>query len=193
MIIPSIIAKSQKEFDKRFNKVKSFPTFHLDVMDGKFVKNKSLQFNFKLPKNKKFEAHLMVKNPLSWIKKHGRKVDKITVHYESNNIEKLLNKKISLAINPKTSINEIKHLLTKINKVLIMTVTPGKYGSPFVKSTLKKIKELRKLKHKLTIEVDGSINPKTIKKVKKAGANLFVVGSYLQKNDIKTAIKKLKQ
>ena len=191
MIIPSIIAKNQKEFNKRFEKVKSFSTFHLDIMDGKFVKNKSLTFNFKLPKNKKFEAHLMVKNPKTWIKKHGKKVNSIIVHYESNNIENLLNKKVSLAINPKTSIDEIKPLLKKTNKILVMTVTPGKYGSKFLTSTLKKIKELKKLKK--TIEVDGSINPKTIKKVKKAGATKFVIGSYLQRTkNLKEAVKKLK-
>ena len=189
MIIPSIIANSQKEFDKRFEKVKSFSTFHLDIMDGKFVKNKSLQFNFKLPKNKKFEAHLMVKNPKTWIKKHGRKVNSIIVHYESMK-GVTLSKKISLAINPKTSVNEILPYLSKIKKVLVMTVTPGKYGSKFLPSTLKKIKEL---KSKVKIEVDGGMSPSTIKKVKKAGATKFVVGSYLQKNDVKTAIKKLKQ
>ncbi|MAF50658.1 MAG: hypothetical protein CMH64_01070 [Nanoarchaeota archaeon] len=191
MIIPSIIAKNQKEFNKRFEKVKSFSTFHLDIMDGKFVKNKSLNFNFKLPKNKKFEAHLMVKNPKTWIKKHGKKVNSIIVHYESNNIEKLLNKKTSLAINPKTSIEEITPLLKKTNKILVMTVTPGKYGSKFLSSTLKKIKELKKLKK--TIEVDGSINPSTIKRVKNSGATKFVIGSYLQESkDVKIAIKKLK-
>tara|TARA_Y100000310_G_C20174202_1_gene575088 strand:- start:37 stop:606 length:570 start_codon:yes stop_codon:yes gene_type:complete len=189
MILPSIIANSQKEFDKRFEKVKSFSKFHLDVMDGKFVKNKSLMFNFKLPKNKKFEAHLMVKNPKTWIKKHGRKVDNIIVHYESMKGVSL-SKKISLAINPKTSVNEIRPFLSKINKVLVMTVTPGKYGSKFLSSTLKKIKELKSK----TIEVDGGINPTTIKKAKKAGATQFVVGSYLQKSkDMKKSISKLKQ
>ena len=63
-IIPALIAKSQKEFDERFSKIKNLSnTFHLDVMDGKFVKNRSLMFNFKLPKNKKYVAHLMIKNP----------------------------------------------------------------------------------------------------------------------------------
>jgi len=189
MIIPSIIAKSQKEFDKRFEKVRSFSTFHLDVMDGKFVKNKSLQFNFKLPKNKKFEAHLMIKNPKTWIKKHRRKVDSIIIHYKTiKNLHPKLKKKFGIALNPSTSISHIKEYVKEINKVLIMSVNPGRYGSKFLNSTYKKVKELRKLYPKLRIEVDGGINPTTIKKLKKAGATQFVVGSYLQKSkDIKKA------
>ena len=193
-IIPSLIAKTQKELDKRFEKVKSISNlFQIDVMDRKFVKNNSFQFNFKLPKNKKYEAHLMVKNPLNWIKKNSKKVNTIIIHYESEdkilntiNLIKKKNKKVGLAINPKTKLSSILEYLPLVDLVLIMTVDPGKYGSKFLPNTLKKVKELRKLHPILAIEVDGGINSKTIKQAKKAGANLFVVGSYLQKsNDVK--------
>jgi ribulose-phosphate 3-epimerase len=191
MIIPSIIAKSQKELDERLKKVKSFKTIHLDVMDGKFVKNRSLQFNFKLPKNKKFEAHLMIENPKKWIEKNKHKVNNIIVHYESkNNISEILTKKIGISINPRTKVEKIKPYLNIINKVLIMTVTPGKYGSKFLNSSIKKIKEIKKINPKIKIEVDGGINPKTIKKI---DADSYIVGSYLQNSgDIKKAIKELK-
>jgi len=200
-IIPSIIAKNQKELDKRFNKVKNLSTkFHLDIMDGKFVKNKSLMFDFKLPKKKQYEAHLMIKSPETWIKKNSQKVNFIIFHYESSKnpktIIKLLkqkNKKIGISINPKTSINKIKPYLPQIDKVLIMTVYPGKYGAKFLNKMIIKIKQLRKLKPKLNFQVDGGINENTIKKVNKAGADIFVSGSYLQKSiDNKQAFLKLK-
>ena len=83
-IIPSLIAKNQKELDKIFDKVKPHSkVFQLDIMDEKFVKNKSLMFNFKLPKGKKYEAHLMVKNPKSWVSKNWKKADLIIFHIES--------------------------------------------------------------------------------------------------------------
>ena len=69
-IVASIIAKSQKELNERIKKVNSLNRIQLDIMDGKFVKNKSLMFDFKVPKGKKYEAHLMVSNPLAWIKKN---------------------------------------------------------------------------------------------------------------------------
>lgn len=190
-IIPSLIAKNKKELDIRFEKVKNISNlFQIDVMDGKFVKNSSFQFNFKLPKNKKYEAHLMVKNPTNWIKKNSKKVDTIIIHYESE--DKTLNtitlikkkkKKVGLAINPKTKIKKILEYLPMIDILLIMTVNPGKYGGKFLPNALKKVRELRKLKPKLNIEVDGGINNKTIKQARKAGANSFVIGSYLQENN----------
>lgn len=200
-IIPSLIAKSQKELNKRFKKVKDISkNFQLDIMDGKFVKNKSLNFNFKIPKGKnKYEAHLMIKNPEKWISKNAKKVNIIIFHVESTkNPDKLISfikskrKKVGVAINPKTPLSKITRFLSRVELVLIMTVNPGKYGSKFLPETLKKVKQLRKLKPKLSIEVDGGINNKTISRTKVAGANRFVVGSYLQESkDVGKVYKKL--
>jgi ribulose-phosphate 3-epimerase len=73
-----------------------------------------------------------------------------------------------------------------------MTVKPGFYGSPFLPDMLEKIKELRKRKISLDIEVDGGITDKTIGLVDSAGANMFVSGSYIVKADnIEESIKNL--
>jgi len=199
VIIPSVIARSQKELDERMKKIES-KVYHLDIMDGKFVKNNSLMFDFRVPKNRKYQAHLMVKNPEKWILKNWKNVDMIIFHFESvKNPDELIKlvkskkKKVGIAINPKTSIEKIMRFLSRLDVVLIMTVNPGRYGSGFLPNTLKKIKELRKLRPKLNIEVDGSINLKTIYQINGAGANSFVIGSYLQKNeDPKKALKSLK-
>lgn len=205
LIIPSIIAKNQRELDKRINKVKDhFRSFQLDVMDGKFVKNQSLNFDFTLPKGKrKYEAHLMVKSPKFWIKNNGTKVDTIIFHFESVKglvkakklikLIRLINKKVGVAINPRTSIEKIEPLLKEIDMVLVMTVQPGSYGAKFLPSTLKKIKSLRILNPNLIIEVDGGINANTIREAKIWDANFFVIGSYLQKSrNIEVSKKKLK-
>jgi len=73
IIVPSIIAKNQKELDKRYERIKDYSNkFQLDVMDSKFVKNSSINFNFSMPnKKKKFEAHLMIKNPKKWVEKNS--------------------------------------------------------------------------------------------------------------------------
>ena len=204
IIIPSIIAKSQKELNQRIKKVsKHARILQLDVMDGKFVKNKSFNFDFKVPKWKKYESHLMIKTPESWINKHSKKVHTIIFHIEScktsHEIRKIISlikmdkRKVGIAINPKTPTTKIKPFLKEVDMILVMTVNPGKYGSKFLPATLKKVKDLRKDNPKLKIEVDGGINDKTISLASKAGANQFVVGSYLQKSkDIKKDIKKLK-
>jgi len=202
-IVPAIIAKNQNELNERLLKVKKYVDLvQLDVMDNKFVPNTSLFFDFFLPKTKcQFEAHLMVQDPEDWIEKYGYKVDTVLVHYEScNNPKKMIEqvktdgKKIGFVLNPETPISKLTGFLNDIDQVLIMTVNPGFYGSPFLSEMLQKISDLRILKPRLDIEVDGGITNKTISFVDKAGANMFVSGSYIVKSDnVEEAINSLKK
>ena len=199
-IIPTLIASNQKELDSLLNKYKNyFKYFQVDVMDGKFVKNKSNWFNFKLPKNFKYEAHLMVNDPEKWIKKNYKQFDVLIANFEKvKNPMKLIKfvkskkKKIGFALNPETSIMFIEMYLKYIDRVLILTVHPGKYGATFLPETLDKIEMLR-MKYQGNIESDGHTNLKTIKMYKNCGVNLFAVGSYLKNSkDIPKSIKELK-
>lgn len=190
-IVPSLIASSQQELDERIGKVKAASsTFQLDVMDGKFAPNNSLNFDFSLPAVGKFEAHLMIEKPLEWIEKHGSKVDTILVHVEPiEDVEKVietiraLGKKPGLALKPATPVSTIEKYLNLVDEVLIMSVEIGFYGGKFLPETLEKVKALRQLKPGIDIEVDGGMNPKTIGKAYEAGANLFISGSYIMKSD----------
>ena len=200
-IIPSIISKTQKDLDKRLNKVKKHvKKVQLDVMDGKFAKNTSFEFNFKLPKGLHYEAQLMIKDPQTWIEKHGHKVNTIIFHLESTKNTKQVikqirqkKKKVGIAIKPSTKIEKLKPYIKLIDMVLIMTVNIGFYGGKFLPSQLKKVAQLRNSHPQLNIEVDGGISNKTIKAAKDAGANMFVSGSYIQKSkDVGKAIKSLR-
>lgn len=185
-VIPAIIAKDQKEFDFLLDEIKGYAKrIHLDIMDQQFVINSSLNFDFKLPKNIFFEAHLMVKDPLSWVEKYADKVDLIIFHYESTDdlilaIKKIKskNKKVGIAINPETPISRIQNHLDQVDIIVIMTVYPGQYGAKFLPEMLEKVKALRKI-YKGDIGVDGGIKEETIILAKKAGANLFYSGSYI--------------
>lgn len=202
-IIPSIIANSQKELNERINKVKNTSqVLHLDVMDGRFVKNRSLMFDFKIPRLKKYQAHLMVKNPRAWINKNWKKVNAIIFHEEvfkkRKDVEELINfikkkgRKVGLALNPGTSVEKIRPYLNKIHIVLVMSVNPGKYGSKFLPKTLEKINQIKKINSSLKIEIDGGISDKTINGVCSAGGDIFISGSYLQKSqDSKKALRTL--
>lgn len=186
LVIPSLIAKSQRELDKRINKVRDVAElFQLDIMDNEFVPNCSLNFDFEIPDDLRFEAHLMVKNPNAWVKKLGVNVETILVHAEcTKDLEATIqslraNNKVGLALNPETSLEGLHGILDKLDQVLIMTVIPGFYGSPFLPETLEKVTELRQMKPDLDIEVDGGMNLENIKLANAAGANMFVSGSYL--------------
>ena len=192
VIIPAVIAKSQKELDGIFSKIKdSACLLQLDIMDSKFVPNSSLDFDFQVSsENYHFEAHLMIENPENWIEKHWEKVDTIIAHFEAvKNPEKLIDsvkskkKRMAFALNPETEVDQVENYLHDIDQILIMTVHPGFYGSKFLPEILDKIRRLRKSKPELDIEVDGGINPDTIEQVHVAGANMFVSGSYIVKAD----------
>ncbi len=193
---------SQKEANKILKKLQGVAsTLHLDIADGQFVPNKSLWFPLKFSRKFKYNAHLMIKNPLGWIKKYGHKVDICIVHPESlDNIEKYIRgtkkkkKKVAFALKPETKIDLIHLYLHDIDIVLVLSVHPGFYGARFLWGPLRKVRKLRKLHPKLKILVDGHMNPRTIKKAKKAGADWFVVGSFIQKADNpKKAMKELRK
>lgn len=205
-IIPSIIATTQAELEERIAKVKDHVDWiQLDVMDGRFVANRSLDFEFTLPETGcKFEAHLMMYDPVSWIEKNGSKVDIIIVHEETCRGQDRhdavtskvtgLGKRLGVAIKPDTQEEMIQHCLGNVDLVLVMTVQPGAYGAEFMPDTLNKVKNLKSMNKSIEIEVDGGIGPGTIGKASIAGANRFVVGSYLQKaDDVRTAIESLKK
>jgi ribulose-phosphate 3-epimerase len=189
-IVPAIIAKSQGELEERIEKVrKHVSLFQLDVMDGRFVPNRSLDFDFVLAGDLQFEAHLMVRHPDQWIADNCDKVDTVLAHIEScDDPERIIRlvkgkKRVGFALNPESPITSITPYLDEIDQVLVMTVKPGFYGSPFLPKMLNKVTELRRLKPSLDIEVDGGINAKTISQVNDAGANMFVSGSYIVNAD----------
>ena len=187
-LIPSVIAKNQAELDKRLEKISSLSkVIQLDVMDGDFVKAHSLDFDFITPTGKSYESHLMINSPEEWINENANNSKIIFFHIESaKNPSKIINfikrkrKKVGIVINPKTPIRKIISYLEKVDALSIMTVSPGKYGAEFLPETLAKVRQIREINKKIDIEVDGGINEKTILKAKQAGANHFVVGSYLQ-------------
>ncbi len=201
-IIPAIIGKSQDELDDRLSRVLDYVDLvQLDIMDNEFVPNTSLFFDFKLPETfVRFEAHLMVVDPIRWIEQHWSKVNMILVHCESvanpSRVIELIRskgKQVGFVLNPETSVDKIRVFIDDIDQVLVMTVKPGFYGSEFIPDMVDKIERLRQLRGDLDIEVDGGITPETIGMVNKAGANMFVSGSFIVKSsNVPGAIKQLR-
>lgn len=207
-IIPTVLAKNVKDYKKILkSSEKQFPLIQLDIMDNKFVKNKSISLatvkNVKIKAKK--ELHLMIKNPEKKLKEIiSIKPYSVIIHYSSTKkldfiIKELKKKeiKVGIGLNPNIPIKVLKPYLNKVNFFLLMTVVPGFYGSKFEPKVLKKIKSLRKLTNK-PIEVDGHINNITAPKVIKSGATILCSGSYLLKNTkniklLKDSIKNIKR
>jgi len=180
---------------------------HLDVMDGKFVKNKTFDHTFvdKLrdKTNLMLDVHLMVENPEAVIEKYAKAgADIITVHFEAcKDIEKTLKQIKSLnciagvAINPKTPALKIRDLLGKgiVDVVVVMGVNPGASGQKFIPGSAEKIAEIRDMDKNVFIEIDGGVTIKNAKILRLVGANIIISGATIfQSKNMKKTIKQLK-
>lgn len=182
---------------------------HVDIMDGKFVetKNDSMKDVNKLLTGvaKPLDVHLMVSNPAKYIEAFAMlPTETITFHLEAVTkpyavIEKIKNigLKVGMSINPETKVSAIIPFLSELDEVLIMSVHPGKGGQAFMDEILYKIEALRDLKKEnqfhYLISVDGGIDAETVLKVKEAGADMVVSGSYVTRSDdYQAAIESLK-
>ena len=181
---------------------------HFDVMDGIFVPNISFGFPLLKAVSKAAEnildVHLMITEPLRFVQAFASNgADIITFHAEAGSdigeTVKTIHscgKKAGIALKPKTPISAVLPYLDSADMILIMTVEPGFGGQGFLFDVVDKISELKKVIDQrgliLPIEVDGGINSETVKLVKKAGAEIFVAGSYLfGASDMKEAVRNI--
>ena len=100
-----------------------------------------------------------------------------------------------MAISPDTPVEVVEPYLPLLKQVLVMTVKPGFGGQSFLPESVSRIKSVREIVGSdFDIEVDGGINDQTIKLAENAGANIFVVGSYLYENgDVGSQVHKLEK
>ena len=166
---------------------------HADFMDGKYVKQNNIElmswYNLRYSK-KPIEVHLMVKNPLKYIKYlKGLNVRVVYIHYSSylvNDIRKINRKgyKVGIVVNPDDDINIVGKYFKYVDDILLMSVYPGEGGQTFLPGTIKKLKEINKYRMTnhlhFNIEVDGGINQETVTKVCRY-VDTVVSGSYVCK------------
>ena len=167
---------------------------HFDIMDGSFVPNftlgpglmKSVREITGIP----FDIHLMVQHPENHIGLFDLKPgDLVSVHQESTvHLQRVLQKikdlgaKAAVALNPATPIYSVEDVLDDIDVVLIMTVNPGFAGQKLIPATLKKISHMKKYLAEqgyghIKIEVDGNVSYENARKMREAGADIFVAGT----------------
>lgn len=209
-ISPSIIASDYKNREHLIATLKELEDspasfVHLDVMDGKFVKD--VTFDERLVEFVKnnttllLDVHLMVYKPEEVVEKYlkvGANI--VSFHIESTDKPEQIAKIIKsygalagIAINPSTPVSKIDTLLKTgmFDLVLVMSVEPGKCGQAFLDGSAEKVALIKRL-FKVDVEVDGGITLETAELARKAGANILVSGSTIFKaKNKKDMIKKL--
>jgi ribulose-phosphate 3-epimerase len=169
---------------------------HVDVMDGKYTKYKTVGFNeMTIGKytQKRLDVHLMVRKPLKYIDDFALlNVSRINVHVDiKNDLEDVIDRikiygiKVGLVLNPDQDIDLIEEYLDRIDNILVMTVVPGLPGQELIPETVKKLNTIKKIIDKaklpITLEVDGGVNLDNIKTLK--NADIIVSGSCITKSD----------
>lgn len=181
---------------------------HVDVMDGVFVPNisfgqdvvKMSSANVDLPQN----VHLMVTRPQDHIEDFAEAgSDTIQIHIEAKcDVEETLaairslGKRPAITLNPETPVESILPCLENrwVDEVLVMSVHPGFGGQKYLSYVEEKIAAIRRMAEWVDIAIDGGIDDRTVVSAAAAGANLFVAGSYLFKqDDMKSAISGLRE
>jgi ribulose-phosphate 3-epimerase len=164
---------------------------HCDVMDGHFVPNisfgpdilKSIR-----PRTKKFlDVHLMISPVDLYVEAFAKAgADLISFHIEAGphahrtaKLIRSLGKKAGIVLNPQTSESAIEHMLSYVDLVLVMTISPGFGGQSFEPAMLEKIRRIRAMigDRPIDLEIDGGCTPDNAEAIARSGANVLVAGS----------------
>ena len=200
LIAPSVLAADFSNLQRDIEMINESDAdwFHIDIMDGVFVPNISFGMpvlrDIKKHAKKTIDVHLMIVNPDQYIETFSELgADILTVHLEActhmhRTIQaiKATGMKAGIALNPHSSVNQLKDVIKDIDVVCLMSVNPGFGGQSFIENTFDKVKELKDLIQstgsECQIEIDGGVTNKNAKKLVQAGANILVAGSYVFKN-----------
>jgi ribulose-phosphate 3-epimerase len=190
-VVPSILSADLGRLAEQVREAEEAGAdrIQVDVMDGHFVPNltfgpavvAAVRAATSLP----IEAHLMIERPELFIEafaESGSTLIEVQVEATSSlyrTVERIhdLGVKAGVAINPATSVEELREILPYVDLVNVMTVEPGFGGQKFIPGSPEKIRRLRVLSSTVEIEVDGGIDASTAPLVVAAGASVLVAGN----------------
>lgn len=162
---------------------------HFDVMDGHFVPN--LTFGPHILKATKqelpqivYDVHLMLDNPAEFVDPFiDAGADILTVHAEADGFDRALDRirergvQAGASVRPATPVECLRDALSRLDRVLLMTVEPGFGGQKLIPEVLDKAAQLRALGFAGEIEADGGITESNAALLKEAGIGVLVMGT----------------
>lgn len=194
-IAPSILAADFGRLAEQVEEAQAAGAdlIHIDIMDGRFVPNitmgplavEAVAKVARIP----LDVHLMIVEPGNYVQQFADSgAGIISVHVEAcRHLHRVLGQiadagcGAGVALNPHSPAAAIGEIMDMLQVINVMTVNPGFGGQQFIKSTLSKIRNLRRdvdrLGAGIDIEVDGGINSDTIGPAISAGASVAIAGT----------------
>lgn len=170
-------------------------SFHIDIMDGRYVPNYAMSLNdmayIASATEKPLDVHLMIEHPnnnINLFLNKLRKGDTVYIHPEaeyhpSTTLQKIIDAGITpgIAINPGTSVETVMEMLQIVDKVLVMSVNPGNAGQMYLPYVSKKYDKLLPLHKEMGFDVywDGACGEDKIIEFAPKGVRGFVLGTTL--------------
>jgi ribulose-phosphate 3-epimerase len=187
-------------------------SFHIDIMDGRYVPNFAMSLNdmryIRSATDKPLDVHLMIEHPsthISLFLDSLKKGDTVYIHPEaeyhpSTTLSKIIDAGLvpGIAINPGTSIETVMEMLRIVDKVLVMSVNPGNAGQMYLPYVGQKVEHLIRLKEEMGFQLywDGACSADKILRYAPMGVDGFVLGTTLlfgKKRSYDELIKKIRE
>jgi ribulose-phosphate 3-epimerase len=171
---------------------------HVDVMDGHFVPNitigpvitAAVRRSTALP----LDVHLMIEAPERYLEAFAEAgAHVLTVHQEvCPDLARVVSRvrelgvKAGVAVNPATSLDTVRHVLSDVDLLLVMSVNPGFGGQAYIPTSTEKVRRARALLDEVgshaELEVDGGVDARNAGDIADAGATVLVAGSAIYRH-----------